>query len=183
MSMPSWTSPRASGEDLAHLAGHRPREAFLVLGHELRRTRYRISPRFGAGVRRHIGSAVSAALIGHRDVRRGALLEAPDDVALVRRVAALERRAAGGSHHSPAMKWRNVEVAGGAAVARRAWRSRSCRRVYGGRDRRPSGGHIDVALDRHLRQPAQERAAATSSTPRAAASWPAAARSGRSSRR
>ena len=34
------------GEDLAHLAGHRPGEALLVLGHQ-RAEAYRISPRFG----------------------------------------------------------------------------------------------------------------------------------------
>ena len=55
--------------------------------------RYRISPRFGAGVRRHSAPATSAARIGHRDVRRGPLLEAPDDVARVGRVVALEGRA------------------------------------------------------------------------------------------
>ena len=80
------------GEDLAHLPGHRPGSRSLCSAMSAPK-RYRISPRLGAGVRRHIGPAVSAALIAMRDIGRVPGLEAADDVARVGRVAALERRA------------------------------------------------------------------------------------------
>ena len=83
------------GEDLAHLAGHGPGQALLVLRHQgaegvedlaaLRRRRPLPHRLGGAG-----------GPDGHRHVGRGALLEPPDEVAVVGRVAALERRAGGG---------------------------------------------------------------------------------------
>ena len=76
-------------EDLAHLAGHGPREPLLVLGHQLAeavedlaalRSRRGLPARQG-----HLGGAD-----GHGRVRLRAGLEAPDDVASVSRVQALE---------------------------------------------------------------------------------------------
>src|SRR5215218_6905247 len=60
--MPSWTSPRASAITLPIsrvIALARPSLCCAINAPNA----YRISPRLGAGVRRHIGNAVSAALI------------------------------------------------------------------------------------------------------------------------
>ena len=96
------------GEDLAHLAGHRPREPLLVLGHE-RAEAYRISPRFGAGVRRHIGQAVSAALIA---IATSACVPCWKRPTTSRVSAGLRLSNVCARRwtrtHSPAMKWRNV---------------------------------------------------------------------------
>jgi hypothetical protein len=62
MSMPSWTSPRASAMTLpiSRLIAWLRRSLCSAISAP---KRYRISPRLGAGVRLHIGQAVSAALI------------------------------------------------------------------------------------------------------------------------
>ena len=90
--MPSWTSPRASARTLpiSRVIARASRSLCSAMSAP---KAYRISPRFGAGVRRHIGKAVSAALIASATSASGALLEPPDDVARIGRVAALERRA------------------------------------------------------------------------------------------
>ena len=90
MSMPSWTSPRASARTLP-ISRVIARASRSLLSRMSSPNAYRISPRFGAGRRlparqRHLGG-----LDGHRDVRRRARLEAPDDVAPIGRVQALER--------------------------------------------------------------------------------------------
>ena len=77
------------GEHLAHLAGHRAREALLVLRHERAE---RVQDLAALGRRRappHRQRRLGR-LDRHRDVGLGPLLEPPDDVARVGRVAALE---------------------------------------------------------------------------------------------
>ena len=83
------------GQDLAHLAGHRPGETLLVLGHQ--RTEG-IQDLAALGRRRSRPHRVGGlgCLDRHRDVGSGPLLEAPDDVPRVGRVAALEGRAGRG---------------------------------------------------------------------------------------
>ena len=75
--------------------------------------RYRISPRFGAGVRLHIGQAVSAALIAIATSGGVPAWKRP----MTSRVSAglwlSNVSPETPSHHSPAMKWPNV----GGAVA------------------------------------------------------------------
>jgi len=78
------------GDDLAHLASHCPGQALLVLGHQgaepvedLAALRGGCAPPQPAG---HLRRAD-----GHGDIRSGSLLEPPDHVARVGRVAALER--------------------------------------------------------------------------------------------
>ena len=83
------------GEDLAHLAGHRPGEPFLVLGHERPERVQDLAALRGRRPAPHRAGGLGR-LDGHRDVGLGPLLEAPDDVARVGRVAALEGRARGG---------------------------------------------------------------------------------------
>ena len=60
--MPSWTSPRASERTLpiSRVIARASRSLCWAMSAP---NAYRISPRLGAGVRRHIGSAVSAALM------------------------------------------------------------------------------------------------------------------------
>ena len=83
------------GEDLAHLAGHRPREPFLVLGHERPERVQDLAALGGRGATPHREGGLGR-LDGHRDVGLRPLLEPPDDVAGVGRVAALEGLAGGG---------------------------------------------------------------------------------------
>ena len=80
------------GQDLAHLAGHRPGQPLLVLGHERPERVEDLAPfgRRGALPHRERGLG---RLDGHRDVRHGPLLEPADDVARVGGVAAVERGA------------------------------------------------------------------------------------------
>ena len=97
MSMPSWTSPRASARTLpiSRVIARASRSLCWAMSAP---KRYRISPRFGAGVAfqrgaRHLGGADR-----HRDVRGGAGLEPPDDLAGVGGVDALERLAGHAVH-------------------------------------------------------------------------------------
>ena len=83
------------GEDLAHLAGHRPGQPFLVLGHERAEGVQDLAALGGRRPAPHREGGLGG-LDGHRDVGLGPLLEPPDDVARVGRVAALERLAGGG---------------------------------------------------------------------------------------
>ena len=83
------------GQDLAHLAGHRPREPLLVLGHE-RPERVQDLATLGGGRPAPHREGRLGRLDRHRDIGLGPLLEAPDDVARVGRVPALERGARGG---------------------------------------------------------------------------------------
>ena len=84
-------------EDLAHLAGHRPGEALLVLRHERAEAVQDLAALRGRGRlprgARHLGGADR-----HRHVRGRAGLEPPDDVTGVRGVDALEGLAAHAVH-------------------------------------------------------------------------------------
>ena len=95
MSMPSWTSPRASARTLP-ISRVIARDRRSLCSAIRAPNRYRISPRLGAGVRRHIGSGGLGRLDRHGDIGGGALLEPPDDVSRVGGIAALEGRAARG---------------------------------------------------------------------------------------
>ena len=141
-----------------------------------------ISPRLGAGVRRHIGPAVSAAWTAIADVGGRALLEAPDDVAAVGGVAALEGLAARGRVHSPAMKRRKVGTSVGVARGGRGWRSRSWtasvgqprRRTYACRScwsalsvppvEAAQGSSARIALATGVRWPLRQRASAATAS-------------------
>ena len=92
MSMPSWTSPRASAMTLpiSRLIAWASRSLCSAISAP---KRYRISPRFGAGVRLHIGQAVSAALIAIATSAGLPAWKRPIDVAGVGGVVALERLA------------------------------------------------------------------------------------------
>ena len=82
------------GDDLAHLARHRPGEPLLVLGHQRpERVQDLATLRRGRPAPHRAGRF--GGLDGHRDVGPRALLEAPDDVARVGGIAALERLAGG----------------------------------------------------------------------------------------
>src|SRR4029079_6315945 len=84
------------GDDLAHLAGHRRGQALLVVGHQLREAEQDLATlRRGRPLPHRPGSPRGAD--SHRDIGLRALLEPADDVVPVRRVAALDRLAAGGS--------------------------------------------------------------------------------------
>ena len=79
------------GQDLAHLAGHRPGEALLVLGHQCPEGVQDLAALGRRGPRPHRVGGLGR-LDRHRHVGSGPLLEAPDDVPRVGRVAALEGR-------------------------------------------------------------------------------------------
>ena len=110
MSIPSWTSPRASASTLpiSRVIARASRSLCWAISAP---NAYSSSPRFGAGVRSHIGWAVSAARMAiatsaavpcwNRPIRswRSAGLRLSN---VVREVD---------SHHSPAMKWPNVGTA------------------------------------------------------------------------
>ena len=93
MSMPSWTSPRASARTLP-ISRVIARARRSLCSASRAPKRYRISPRLGAGVRRQATPAGSAARIARRDVGGRAGLEVADEVAGVGRVVAVERPAA-----------------------------------------------------------------------------------------
>ena len=140
MSMPSWTSPRASDRTLpiSRVIARARRSLCSAMRWA---NANMISPRFGAGVRCHIGRAAHGRADGHRDVGRRALLEAPDDVALRPRGCGSRRSGRSWNRvHSPAMKWRNVGTSVGASRWAAWWRSRSWRecRCRVRRARRPS---------------------------------------------
>ena len=80
------------GEDLAHLAGHRPGDPLLVLGHERPEPVEDLAALRGRRPAPQPAGDVGRP-DGHRDVGRGPLLEPPDHVAGVGRVVALECRA------------------------------------------------------------------------------------------
>ena len=107
------------GQDLAHLAGHRPGEPLLVLGHERPEGVQDLAALGGGGPLPHRPGRPGGA-DRHRHVGRATLLEPPDDVAGVGRVAALERRAGGGIAPLP-----GDEVAEGRRV-RRGVAGRGC---------------------------------------------------------
>ena len=91
MSMPFLDVAARLGQDLAHLAGHRPRQPFLVLGHQRAEG---VQDLAALGRRRALPHRLGrlGGPDGHRDVGRRPLLEPSDDVAIVGRVAALEGR-------------------------------------------------------------------------------------------
>ena len=95
MSMPSWTSPRASDRTLPISRVIARDEALLVLGHEVGEREHDLAALRRRRAAPHRPGGLGG-LDGHRDVGGRALLEAPDDVAPVGRVAALERLAARG---------------------------------------------------------------------------------------
>ena len=78
------------GEDLAHLAGHRPGEALLVLGQERAEAVQDLAALRGRGAPPEQAGRLGGP-DGQGDVRGAAGLEPADDVARVGRVAALER--------------------------------------------------------------------------------------------
>ena len=88
------------GDDLAHLAGHRPGEPFLVLCHERPERVQDLAALGGRRAAPHRPGRLGG-LDGHRDVGLRALLEAPDDVARVGRIAALERLARRSTRPTP----------------------------------------------------------------------------------
>ena len=121
MSMPSWTSPRASDRTLpiSRVIARARRSLCWAMSAP---NAYRISPRLGAGVRRHIGPAVSAALMAMATSAAVPCWNRPT-TSLVSAGLRLSNVAPPvDSHHSPAMKWRNS----GSRSALR-WRSRSSR--------------------------------------------------------
>ena len=115
MSMPSWTSPRASARTLP-ISRVIARDRRSLCSAMRWANANMISPRFGAGVRRHIGPAVSAALMAMATSAAVPCWKRP----------ITSRRSAGlrlsnvwpliESVHAPAMKWRNVGVSVGVAL-------------------------------------------------------------------
>ena len=98
------------GDDLAHLAGHRPGEVAPCARPSARRTRTGSRHASGAGVRRHIGQAVSAALMA---IATSAAVPCWNRPTTSRVSAGLRLSNVApdvDSHHSPAMKWRKVGV-------------------------------------------------------------------------
>ena len=95
MSMPSWTSPRASAMTLpiSRVIARARRSLCWAISAP---NAYRISPRFGAGVRRHIGPAVSAALMAIATSAFVPCWKRPTTSRRVGRIAALEGLAGGG---------------------------------------------------------------------------------------
>src|SRR6185436_18743479 len=109
ISMPSWTSPRASDRTLpiSRVIARASRSLCWAMSAP---NAYRISPRLGAGVRPHIGNAVSAALIA---IATSALVPCWKRPTTSRVSAGLRLSNVAPeveSHHSPAMKWRKVGV-------------------------------------------------------------------------
>ena len=90
MSMPSWTSPRASASTLpiSRVIACASRSLCSAMSAP---KRYRISPRFGAGVAFQPGVAISAARIAIATSAGVPGLEPPDDLARVGGVDGLER--------------------------------------------------------------------------------------------
>src|SRR6478736_6795252 len=115
MSIPSWTSPRASARTLpiSRVIALASRSLCWAMSAP---KAYRISPRLGAGVLRHIGKAVSAALIAIATSAFVPCWKIPTTsrvsagLRLSNVVPEVE------SHHSPAMKWRNVGVSTAVSV-------------------------------------------------------------------
>ena len=109
MSMPSWTSPRASASTLpiSRVIARARRSLCCAMSAP---NEYRISPRLGAGVRRHIGKAVSAALMAIATSAAVPCWKRPT----TSRVSAGFRDSKvapdAESTHSPAMKWRKVGI-------------------------------------------------------------------------
>ena len=102
MSMPSWTSPRASARTLP-ISRVIARERRSLCSAMSAPKAYRISPRFGAGVRCHIGRAVSAALTA---IATSALVPCWNRPMTSRVSAGLRLSKVAplvDSHHSPAM--------------------------------------------------------------------------------
>ena len=113
--MPSWTSPRASARTLpiSRVIALASRSLCWAMSAP---NAYRISPRLGAGVRRHIGKAVSAALIA---IATSALVPCWKRPTTSRVSAGFRLSNVAPeveSHHSPAMKWRNVGVSTAVSV-------------------------------------------------------------------
>ena len=88
------------GEDLAHLAGHRSRQALLVLRHQRAEPVQDLAALGGGRPAPHRPGGFGR-LDRHGDIGGGALLEPPDDVSRVGGVAALEGRAARGRRPLP----------------------------------------------------------------------------------
>ncbi len=116
MSMPSWTSPRASAMTLP-ISRVMARASRSLCSAMSAPKAYRISPRFGAGVRRHIGSAVSAAFVA---IATSAAVPCWKRPMTSRRSAGLRLSNVPPpteSIHSPAMKCRKVGASAGRAAA------------------------------------------------------------------
>ena len=122
--MPSWTSPRASARTLPISRVIARARRSLCCGHERAEARTGSRRASGPACGATSGSAVSAALMAIATSAVGALLEAPDDVARVGRVAALERL----RRESESTPLAGDEVPERSGSRRR---SRSCRRVCG----------------------------------------------------
>ena len=137
MSIPSWTSPRASDRTLpiSRVIARARRSLCSAISAP---NAYRISPRFGAGRPLPHRPRRPGRTDRHRDVGRRALLEPPDHVAGVGRVAALERRAGGGI----------APLAGDEVAERRDLGRRGC-----GRSLRGLGHAGIVARFRPVRRP------------------------------
>jgi hypothetical protein len=114
MSMPSWTSPRASAKTLP-ISRVIARESRSLCSAISAPKRYMISPRLGAGIRRQAGRASSAARMA---AAASAALDAAK-VAITSRVSAGLRDSKvlplSAGRHSPPMK---LPYAGGLAASR-----------------------------------------------------------------
>ena len=96
MSMPSWTSPRASDRTLPISRVIARASRSLCCGHQRAEARRGSRRAWGRACAATSAAPSQAALTAIADVGRGPLLEPPDDVARVGRIAALERGAARG---------------------------------------------------------------------------------------
>src|SRR5688500_5519573 len=108
MSIPSWTSPRASAMTLpiSRLIAWESRSLFWAMSSA---RRYMISPRFGAGVRRQSGNAVSAARVAIATSAAVPCWNRPMTSRVSAGLTLSKVRPLVDSHHSPAMKRRNVD--------------------------------------------------------------------------
>jgi hypothetical protein len=103
MSIPSWTSPRASARTLpiSRVIARARRSLCSAMSAP---NAYRISPRLGAGVRRHMGPAVSAALIAIATSAAVPRWNRPTTSCVFAGLRLSKVAPDDDSHHSPAMK-------------------------------------------------------------------------------
>ena len=92
------------GEDLAHLAGHRPRQALLVLRHQGAEAVQDLAPLRGRRPAPHRPCGLGR-LDRHRDIGGGALLEPPDDSRVSAGLRLSKVAPLVDGDHCPAMKW------------------------------------------------------------------------------
>ena len=112
MSIPSWTSPRASAMTLpiSRVIARARRSLCSAI---MAAKAYMISPRFGAGVRRHSPPACSAARTAIATSAAVPCWNRPMTSRVSAGLTLSNDAPEVESHHSPAMKWRKV---GGSVV-------------------------------------------------------------------